>query len=69
MAPSMLQEYELYINPQKPTLGLYVRTGAGLPDLVDPKQWVFDNTMTAWQLPTDLVQSIEADGHAFRELD
>ena len=26
-----MQEYDLYINPQKPTVGLYVRKGAGLP--------------------------------------
>jgi hypothetical protein len=30
-----MQEYDLYINPQKPTVGLYVRTGAGLHDLAD----------------------------------
>jgi hypothetical protein len=64
----MLREYDLYINPQKPTLGLYVRTGAGLPDLADPERWVFDSTIAESELPTDLVQSIEAHGHAFREL-
>lgn len=68
MPPSMLREYDLYINPQRPALGLYVRTGAGLPDLADPEQWVFDNTMAESELPADLVQSIEAHGHAFREL-
>ena len=64
-----MQEYDLYINPQKPTLGLYVRTGAGLPDLANPEQWVFDGTMDQLELPADLVRSIEAHGHAFRELD
>ena len=36
-----MPEYDLYINPQKPSVGLYVRKGAGLPDLADPKEWVF----------------------------
>ena len=31
-----MQEYDLYINPQKPAVGLYVHKGAGLPDLADP---------------------------------
>ena len=35
-----IQEFDLYINPHKPTLGLYVRAGAGLPDLADSKQWI-----------------------------
>jgi hypothetical protein len=26
----------------KPTVGLYVRRGAGLPDLADSKRWAFD---------------------------
>lgn len=64
-----MQEFDLYINPRKPTLGLYVPTGAGLPDLADPKQWVFDSTLAEDELSADLVQSIKADGHAFRELD
>jgi hypothetical protein len=64
-----MQEYDLYINPQKPTLGLYVRTGAGLPDLADPKQWVFDSTLAGNELSSELVQRINADGHAFQELD
>jgi hypothetical protein len=67
-APSM-QEYDLYINPQKPTLGLYVRTGAGLPDLTDPGQWVFDSTLAGNELSSELVQRINADGHAFEQLD
>ena len=25
-----MQEYDLYINPKKPSIGLYVRKGAGL---------------------------------------
>lgn len=64
-----MQEYDLYINPQKPTLGLYVRTGARLPDLADPGQWVFETTLSGNELSSDLVQGINAHGHAFQELD
>jgi hypothetical protein len=64
-----MQEYDLYINPQKPTAGLYVRKGAGLPDLADPGEWVFDGTAAQYGLPPDLVQSIETRGHAFRDMD
>ncbi|MGC1360279.1 MAG: hypothetical protein WA419_06690 [Silvibacterium sp.] len=67
-APSM-QEYDLYINPQKPTLGLYVRTGAGLPDLADPRQGVFESTLAGNELSSELVQRINVHGHAFQELD
>ena len=41
-----MQEYDLYINPQRPAVGLYVRKGAGLPDLADPGEWAFDGTAT-----------------------
>jgi hypothetical protein len=64
-----MQEYDLYINPQKPAVGLYVRKGAGLPDLADPKEWVFDGTATQNDLPPSLVQRIETNGHAFRNMD
>lgn len=63
-----MQEYDLYIDPKKPTVGLYVRTGAGLPDLAHPKQWVFDGTFAQCELSADLVRNIEANGHAFREM-
>lgn len=63
-----MPEYDLYINPQKPTVGLYVRKGAGLPDLADPSEWVFDGTAEQVGLPPDLVQRIETSGHAFREM-
>ncbi len=65
---SSMQEYDLYINPRKLSVGLYTRAGAGLPDLAHPEQWVFDGTMAECELPSDLVQRIEAHGHAFREL-
>ncbi len=64
-----MQEYDLYINPQKPTLGLYVRTGAGLPDLADPRQGVFESTLAGNELSSELVQRINVHGHAFQELD
>jgi hypothetical protein len=66
-APSM-QEFDLYINPQKPSLGLYVRAGVGLPDLADSKQWIFDSTLAEDELSTSLVQSIKTSGYAFQEL-
>jgi hypothetical protein len=64
-----MREYDLYINAQKPSVGLYVRTGAGLPDLANPGEWVFDGTVAQVGLPPDLVQRIEANGHAFRDMD
>lgn len=66
---SSMQEYDFYFNPQKPTLGLYVRTGAGLPDLADPRQWVFEITLAGNELPREIVHRINTDGHAFQELD
>jgi hypothetical protein len=50
-------------------VGLYVRKGAGLPDLADPKQWVFDGTAAQVELPAELVKKIETNGHAFRDMD
>jgi hypothetical protein len=64
-----VQEYDLYINPQKPSVGLYVRKGAGLPDLADPKEWAFDGTAAQGELPPELVKEIGANGHAFRDMD
>lgn len=64
-----MQEYDLYINSQKPTLGLYVRAGSGLPDLANLNQWVFESTLAGAELSSELVQKIDADGHAFQELD
>ncbi len=64
-----MHESDLYINPQKPSVGLYVRKGAGLPDLADPKEWAFDGTAAQGELPPELVKGIEADGHAFRDMD
>jgi hypothetical protein len=64
-----MQEYDLYINPKKPSIGLYVRKGAGLPDLADASEWLYDGSANDVDLPSDLVQNIESTGHAFRELD
>lgn len=64
-----MQEYDLYINAKKASVGLYVRKGAGLRDLADSKEWVFDGTVAQANLPPELVKQIEADGHAFRDMD
>jgi hypothetical protein len=64
-----MQEYDLYINPRKPTVGLYVLKGAGLPDLADPGEWSFDGSAVQSELPRELIQKIETNGHAFRNMD
>jgi hypothetical protein len=64
-----MQEYDLYINTQKQSVGLYVHKGAGLPDLADPKEWAFDGTAAQVELPPKLVKEIETNGHAFRDMD
>jgi hypothetical protein len=64
-----MQEYDLYLNPQKPAVGLYVQKGAGLPDLADPKEWIFDGTAAQAELPADLVKRIATNSHAFRDMD
>ena len=64
-----MQEYDLYINSKKPAVGLYVNKGAGLPDLADPKEWVFDGTAAQVELPPDIVKKIQTNGHAFRDMD
>jgi hypothetical protein len=64
-----MQEYDLYINAKKPAIGLYVRKGAGLPDLADKGDWVFDGTATQDLLPASVTAGITANGHAFRDMD
>ena len=64
-----MREYDLYINPKKPPIGLYVRKGAGLPDLVDASESLYDGSANDVDLPPNLGQKIETAGHAFRELD
>lgn len=63
-----MQEFDFYINLQKPTLGLYVRKGAGLPDLADAKAWQLDGTVAESEVPPGLLKGLEANGHAFQEL-
>ena len=63
-----MQEFDFYINPQRPTLGLYVRQGAGLPDLVDAKQWRLEGHVWENELPPPILKGLEANGHAFQEL-
>jgi hypothetical protein len=62
------QEFDFYINLAKPTLGLYVRKGAGLPDLADAKQWQFSGHVWQTELAPAILLGLEANGHAFQEL-
>lgn len=64
-----MKNYDLYLNPNKPRIGLYVRAGAGLPDIADAKDWIFGGTVEMDALPSDMVKAIEANGHAFRDMD
>jgi hypothetical protein len=61
--------YDLYVNVKKPELGIYVPTGTGLPDFARPDEWVYDGTAPQDILPPKVVEDVEANGHAFRELD
>lgn len=64
-----MQEYDLYINTKKPAVGMYVRKGAGLPDLRDKDDWVFDGAATEDLLPPRVVEGVATNGHAFRDMD
>jgi hypothetical protein len=64
-----MEEYDLYINAKKPAIGLYVRKGAGLPDIADKSDWVFDGTVAQDLLAQSLVDRVKANGHAFRDMD
>ncbi len=64
-----MQEFDFYINLAKPSLGLYVRKGAGLPDLADASGWQLDGTVTDADLTPALLKALEANGHAFQELE
>jgi len=64
-----MDEYDLYLNVTKPAVGLYVRKGAGLPNLADKKDWVFGGTAAQDLLPAAIVAGIAANGHAFRDMD
>ncbi|QGZ59742.1 hypothetical protein [Paraburkholderia acidiphila] len=62
------QEFDFYINLAKPTLGLYVRQGMGLPDLANPKEWQFSGHIWQSELDGETLKNLEANGHAFQEL-
>lgn len=62
------QEFDFYINLAKPTLGLYVRKGMGLPDLADTKDWQFSGHVWQSELDAATLKGLEANGHAFQEL-
>ena len=64
-----MDEYDLYLNVKKPSVGLYVRKGEGLPDLADKDDWVFDGTCARDMLPASVLDSIKTNGHAFRNMD
>ncbi len=63
-----MQEFDFYVNPKKPTLGLYVRSGAGLSDLADPNQWQLEGHVWESELTPEILKALEANGHAFQEL-
>ena len=50
-------------------VGLYVRKGVGLPDLADKNDWLFANVAFEGDLPQNIVQEINKNGHAFRDMD
>ena len=60
-----MENHELYLNPLKPAIGLHLRAGAGLSDLADAKDRVFDGTVGKDRLPSEVVKN----GHAFRDMD
>lgn len=62
-------EYDLYLNDKKTSVGLYVRKGVGLPDLEDKKDWIFDGTYSQDLLPSSVIATVNANGHAFRDMD
>jgi hypothetical protein len=64
-----MMDYDLYLNDKKPSIGLYVRKGAGLPDLMDKKDWIFDGTYAQDLLPPRVSAAVNASGHAFRDMD
>ncbi len=63
-----MQEFDLYLNPKRPTLGLYVKAGAELPGLADGAEWQHEGTVDASELPPEVLTGVDANGHAFQEL-
>jgi hypothetical protein len=64
-----MEEYDLYINGKKPSIGLYVPKDSSLPDLADKSDWVFDGTAARNLLPPEVIKGVDANGHAFRNMD
>jgi hypothetical protein len=64
-----MQKYDFYINEKKPGIGLYVRNGSGLPDFADASEWIFSGTAEQDLLPLSVMEGVEANGHAFRNMD
>jgi hypothetical protein len=56
-----MQEFDFYLNLKKSTLGLYVRKGAGLPDIVDTDQWQFEGHVGQSDLTPDILKGLEAN--------
>lgn len=63
-----MEEYDLYINVKKPSIGLVVRKGASLPDLGDKDDWAFDGTTYQDLLPPSVIEGVNSFGHAFRDM-
>jgi hypothetical protein len=63
-----MREFDFYLNPKRPVLGLYVLKGAGLPDLIDATQWQLEGHMGENELSPPILKGLEANGHAFQEL-
>lgn len=59
-------KYDVYWDPKKPDVTLYVPHGKGLPDVADTGDWSLDRTVYASEVPTDLAERIDTEGHAFR---
>ncbi|KOF53637.1 MULTISPECIES: hypothetical protein [unclassified Achromobacter] len=67
-SPPAQQEFDLYLNLAKPTLGLYTPKGAGLPDLAHPREWRFSGHIWQSELAPALLKELQENGHAFQEL-
>ena len=64
-----MPEFDLYVNPRKPAIGLYVKKGAGLPDLDDARDWKREGTVGANEVTPATLEEISANGHALVDLD
>jgi len=64
-----MDEYDLYISEKTPSVGLYVRKGADLPDFADKAHWIYDGTAAQDLLPSSVIRDVKTNGHAFRKMD